>query len=101
MNTAQLHFMHYRSEDARGATLAILPSGDGKATVAISICGRNDVFCRKTGRQIATGRLQAFLAGRDSGKLKGKVFEIDIDPENVKLSVDAALGTDLAEEGFF
>ena len=96
----EVQFMHYRADNFnRGATVAILPLSKEKAIVSISRCGPNDVFCKKTGRQIASGRLRAFLAGRN--KLESKVFEVEIDYDNIKDSVNAQIGEELANEGLY
>lgn len=65
----QTLFMHYRpaniATDPRGgATVAIRADGN-TALVSVALCDPKDVFCRKIGRIVATGRLAA--ANKDAG----------------------------------
>jgi hypothetical protein len=66
----QLAFLHIRVYDLNGG---IAPTGglttaiqavDGNLVYAVARCSDADVFCKKTGRDIATGRLAAYLAGK-------------------------------------
>lgn len=66
----QLAFLHIRAYDDNGA---IAPTGglttaiqavDGNLVYAVARCSDADVFCKKTGRDIAAGRLAAYLAGK-------------------------------------
>ena len=66
----QLAFLHIRAYDD---TNEIAPTGgltpaiqavDGNLVYAVARCSKADVFCKKTGRDIATGRLAAYLAGK-------------------------------------
>lgn len=87
---SQVQFMHYRpvSGDSRGgATVAILPlEHEPKALITLARCGPNDVFNKKLGRDIAAGRLAAFLKGRVSAT--SKIREVDItDPLKLKKAV--------------
>lgn len=62
--TAKISYMHYRNRDARGsvtdprggATVAIKTEGN-VSTFAIAWCSKKEVFNRKIGRAVATGRL--------------------------------------------
>ena len=86
-----IQFMHYRSALAGGtrggATVAILPNyKDNTAMISIARCNIADVFCKKTGRTIAAGRIYAALNGRAS--LANKVYVMPIaDPMQLKTSV--------------
>lgn len=89
--------MHYRyfnmdmeMSSRGGATIAILPADNNKVLVSIARCNTTDVFNKKVGRAIASGRLIAYLNGRDS--IANKVREVVInDPLRVKESVATAL----------
>jgi len=64
-------FMHYRpvdfagiiSDPRGGATVAISLIADDKAKIAIAWCNPGDVFDRKMGRTIASGRLHSQRPG--------------------------------------
>lgn len=92
MNT-NIQYMHYRSANGTrgGATVAILPNdADQTATISIARCNPNDVFCKKTGREIAAGRIRAAQAGRESLESKVRVITIET-PEKLKDSVATAI----------
>lgn len=72
----KLSFMHYRNHraytdeiDCRGGATVAIMEQENKDAVLVSIarCHDNDVFDRKMGRVIASGRIQAYVAkGRNS-----------------------------------
>ena len=90
--------MHFRSfsvwsevESRGGATVAIIPDDQNKtATISIARCNPHDVFCKKTGREIAAGRIRAALEGRESSADKIRVINIE-DPMHLKTSVATVL----------
>ncbi len=89
-----IQYMHYRPVlgfSRGGATVAILPNDHQKiATISIARCNPSDVFCKKTGRAIAGGRIVAAMAGRSS--LTDKIYVMPIaDPMQLKTSVAALL----------
>ena len=96
--------MHFRAagKDSRGgATVAILTNDAEKtATISIARCNPTDVFCKKTGREIAAGRIRAALSGRST--TIGKVQTISIaDPAHVKSSVAAVLAEEMASHNLY
>ena len=103
--TAEIQYMHFRPLNIEvnshgGATVAILPNDvNGKAIISIARCNPNDVFNKKTGRLVASGRIMAALKGRDMGD---KVRTITIgDCENLKESVASVIGTEMEEFGLY
>lgn len=61
--------MHLRPEQevgsSPGATVAILPDYEHNlALVAVAYCNPHDQFNKKIGREISSGRINAFLKGR-------------------------------------
>jgi len=113
MNKVQ--FMHFRPTSGfnkcrGGATVAIMPiepptstAGNtaGKLLVSMAKCNAADVFNKKIGREIAAGRLRAFLDGRESAQYK--VWMVDVpdimDDGNFKRVVADDLKDDLANYG--
>lgn len=95
-----VEYMHFRpifSDVSGGATVAILPQVErGTALISIARCGPMDNFNKKIGRDIATGRLSAYLAGRQS--VAGHVREIAV-PDMLKLkeTVATALENEMAD----
>ena len=93
-----IQYMHYRGQDVRGgATVAIMPIANNRVYLSVARCGPQDVFNKKVGRDIATGRLRAYIAGRTSVQIR----EIPVDPLNVKASVDNVIGEEMAADGLF
>jgi len=91
-----IQFMHYRKfsengPDSRGgATVAILPGENGTAMIAVAQCNPSDVFNKKVGRAISSGRINAYLKGRTS--LDGKVQTITVvDLLQLREAVDAVV----------
>jgi hypothetical protein len=91
-------FMHYRSvnnDDSinprGGATIAIHPLNPERAVISIALCTTSDVYNKKLGRNIATGRINAFLSGREVSE--NLVFEIPVVNDiQLKSLVDEELG---------
>lgn len=93
----KFEYMHYRTADKTrgGATVAIYPQDTTKtALIAIARCGPHDVFNKKIGRAIASGRISAFLAGRPSEHVEQIVVE---NPDDLKMIVDTHLNEFVAE----
>jgi len=71
-----VQFIHYRQYSSErddvcsrgGATVAIRDDDNNKNQVLVSIarCNPHDVFNKKIGRNIAAGRIDAYLGGRSS-----------------------------------
>jgi len=103
----KLEFMHYRyfnteleKSSRGGATIAILPADNNKVLVSVARCNTTDVFNKKVGRSIASGRLIAYLNGRDS--IANKVREVVItDPLRVKECVADALQEEMDGYGLY
>lgn len=96
---AKFEFMHFRSKDVTrgGATIAILPQATSKtALIAISRCGPNDVFNKKIGRSIASGRINAFLTGRPTDQVAQIVLN---DDDNLKDVVAAEVAEQMMDYG--
>ena len=66
----QLAFLHIRAHDDHhhiaptGGLTTAIQAVNGNLVYAVARCSNADVFCKKTGRDIATGRLAAYLAGK-------------------------------------
>lgn len=100
-------FMHYRSYDdtqalkpCGGVTVAIRPRQDGSIVLAMAKCNDKDVFNKKMGRSIASGRLLAYESGRD---MTQNVMEL-CDVNNtipIKETVHNNIGQLMNSKGFF
>lgn len=62
--TAKISYMHYRRRDAfgtvtdpRGGATVAIKTENGSTSFSIAWCGKKEVFNRKIGRAVATGRL--------------------------------------------
>lgn len=99
---SKIEFMHYRSpaKPQAGATVAILPSNDNKtAVVAIARCGPHDMFQKKVGRAIATGRINAWV--KDPAANESLVTFVDIIDRNyLKAEVAEAINATMVSFGF-
>ena len=99
---ARVEYMHFRSifrNGVGGATVAIMPQEErGTALISVSRCGPMDNFNKKIGRDIAVGRLTAYLAGRSSAAVH--IREIDVpDMLRLKESVAVAMAPELDDIG--
>ena len=99
-NSSRIEYMHFRPIFGRGiggATVAIMPQEDRKtALISVSRCGPMDNFNKKIGRDIAAGRLNAYLAGRSSAK--AHVREINVpDILHLKETVASVMADELDE----
>ncbi len=110
----KVQFMHFRpasKNDSRGgATVAICPTEGNKVLVSVALCGSNDVFNKKRGRDISSGRIRAALEGRMSMEglvsaqrrtaLVHHVREIEVtDLMHMKESVAKVMSPEMAEFG--
>ena len=95
-----IEYMHFRPifrDVSGGATVAIMPRASlGTALISVARCGPMDNFNKKIGRDVATGRLSAYLAGRQS--VASHVREIAV-PDMLKLkeTVAMALENEMAD----
>jgi len=101
-----MHFRKRNGDQRGGLTVAIDYNHEERAIyVAEAKCSRNDMFNRKLGRTIATGRLQAFFDGRSNIPLdrhilarieigKGEV----VDPRKYKEMTVRALSSTLKHQ---
>ena len=90
--TTKFSFMHFRNKDfpSQGSTIAILPVSEKEVLVGVAACGPKDNFNRKIGRAISSGRIEAFLKGRQG--LQDYVQRIPVtDMSKVKSEVAAEL----------
>lgn len=96
-----VEFMHYRSANGSkgGATVAIYPqAATMTALISIARCGPADIFNKKIGRDVARGRIAAYLGGRESST---KHVEQILVPEgmDLKASVDIAVFEQMTSHG--
>ena len=106
--TGNIQYMHFRSINRSnqvdchgGATVAIMPDDTANiATVAIARVAPGDLFCKKTGRAIATGRLLAAKAGRTALANKIRVIKLT-GPYSLKQQVAAELAAEMEEFDLF
>ena len=93
-----IQFMHYRKyagvwndiSSRGGATVAILPQDNGTALISVATCSSEEVFNKKVGRAVSSGRIQAYLNGRTT--LEGQVKLISVtDLTNLKEEVAVAV----------
>lgn len=96
-----IEFMHYRSANGTrgGATVAIYPqAATMTALISVARCGPADIFNKKIGRDVAKGRIAAYLKGRESS-----VKHVDqiVVPEgmDLKAAVDIAVFEQMASHG--
>ena len=97
----QFQFMHYRSANGTkgGATVAILPDAATKtALFAISRCGPHDIFNKKIGRAVSSGRINAFIKGRATMGEHINQVTFD-DPIELKALVNDVVGDEMAAYG--
>ena len=95
MSTSFMHFRKYTGSSMHskgGMTIAIQECGN-LIYFAVSECSKHDVFCKKTGRAIAEGRLNAMRAGKDV-KLAYRII-----PANSGQSIKTQVCTALVELG--
>lgn len=112
-------FKHYRSysglpigifagpefaDTKGGATVAVQDMGDGKAVVAIARCSFNDVFCKKTGRELAAQRINDFLSSGSTNHVivvdTADVPEGSLNERNYVAFVDQAVQTEMEKLHF-
>ena len=97
----QFQFMHYRSANGTkgGATVAILPDAVTKtALFAISRCGPHDIFNKKIGRAVSSGRINAFIKGRATMGEHINQVTFD-DPIELKSLVNDVVGDEMDAYG--
>jgi len=101
VNQTNFQYMHYRSANGTkgGATVAILPDATTKtALFAISRCGPQDIFNKKIGRAVASGRINAFVKGRAA--VTEHINQVAYDDElDLKSLVDAVVGGEMDAYG--
>lgn len=92
----KFQFLHFRSEvfPQRGATVSIFPQPEMKtALISVARTAPHDTFSRKIGRNVAAGRIQAYLAGRPGMDQYVRVIDV---PETFDLK--AVVADELEEE---
>jgi len=93
--------MHYRSANGTkgGATVAILSDAvTNTALFAISRCGPQDIFNKKIGRAVSSGRIKAFVQGR--GTVAEHINQVTFDdPADLKAIVDATVADTMEAYG--
>ena len=92
-------FMHFRKgpNSTSGATVAILPA-DGTAIISIAFTGPEDMFVKKVGRDISSGRIMAYITGRNDG---ARVQEINVTDRNLlKATVADAIQVEMNRKGY-
>lgn len=98
---SQVEYMHYRPVTRNapgGATVAILPTERNSVLVTVARCGPEDIFNKKVGRDVAAGRIRAYMEGRPT--MDKYVFEVKVpDMLEVKATVAKELEYDMAELG--
>jgi hypothetical protein len=104
---SKTYFMHYRGIDsdtgekvAKGGATVAIRVVDNKLAIAYTLCSTKDVFSKARGRQVAEGRLDAFLTDRADVKM-ALILESFPPDESIKIAVDEALGDTFNEMGYF
>lgn len=101
-----MHFRKRNGDPRGGLTIAIDFSYEDRAIyVAEAKCSKNDMFSRKLGRNIATGRLKAWLDGRSNIGIERHIIEriefaqnVDPDPRLFKEMAVNALASKLKRQ---
>lgn len=105
MSKTGTYYMHYRRRDTYGeplpkggATLAIRPLQGDQIAVSMALCSERDLFNKKLGRSIATGRLNAGVA---STAPSGNIWTIAaVDPAKpIKEVVNEAFAVTMGKLG--
>jgi hypothetical protein len=99
MLNEKVQYMHFRTVNRQcngGATVAILPADNNKVLFTVARCGPHDLFNKKIGRTIATGRLKAYLDGRETVSNHVRTMVIN-DPLYIKEAVGGYLYEEMAK----
>lgn len=101
----KIEFMHFRDDsgDVRGGcTVAISHDPSNQVAIfSLAYCNRTDVFNKKIGRSIASGRLAAFMNGRQSMIDRVHVIQDVPSDQGIKTLVATELAEELAELHYY